>query len=632
MTRQTGQKKAIPAGAATTVLVGTFRPKNADWIKERKFYNLPLPESVKFAATEFHRKISRIVLMAEGFPTVAYAAKFREVVGGEWLAANGYGRAVRSHAAAYALYELGAKVSYATVLSDPAADVFVSSSRCPSVRIDAEFYSKPYPKTGGKSMPYIFDKLKPYFKKWHSAVVFNPVQGDFFSILDDVENKMAKFKKTSQDENTLRFIDLFAGIGGIRKGFEMACSDYGIKTECVFTSEIKPHAIEVLRQNNPDDHIHGDITKIEARDIPDFDILLGGFPCQAFSAAGKRLGFEDTRGTLFFDVARIIREKQPKGFVLENVEGLVNHDKRDSHAPMGNTLSVILETLDGLGYKVSWRVLNASDFGIPQDRKRIYIVGAKTVEPNLSAFPKCNSSVGEIIEHGLPPQKSKFIDKLLSHYPVEALQGKAIKDKRGGNNNIHSWDFELKGKVSPKQRTLLNALLKERRKHQWADQYGIQWMDGMPLTLDMIRTFFDDPYLEKMLDDLAEKRYVVKEHPKRKIRRGNVFVREQDPNLPLGYNIVAGKMSFEISKILAMDEIAPTLVAMDMQHLFVVDGNGVRNLSLREGLRLFGYPENFKFDIPKDLGYDLLGNTVVVPVVKAVTGRLLDVLTKGKTK
>lgn len=414
---------------------------------------------------------------------------------------------------------------------------------------------------------------------------------------------------------------MFAGIGGIRKGFELACKDRELKTECVFTSEIKPYAIKVLMQNHPDEVITGDITQVDAAKIPDFDFLLGGFPCQAFSAAGKRLGFEDTRGTLFFDVERILQEKQPYGFVLENVEGLVNHDKENSTDKIGRTLTIILESLEALGYKVSWRVLNAKYFGIPQERKRIYIVGTKKEKPNLEGFQRMTCSLADVLETGIPAVDSKFTRLLLRHYSVEELFGKAIKDKRGGNNNIHSWDIELKGPVSKEQRKLLNTMMTERRKKKWAKEYGIDWMDGMPLTKDMIRSFCDLPDLEELLEDLVSKKYLRKEYPKRKV--GNR--REQDSSLPLGYNIVAGKMSFEVSKVLSPKEIAPTLVAMDMQHLFVPDGDGIRQITLREGLRLFGYPDDYKFDVSIDEGYDLLGNTVVVPVIKAVSGRILDI-------
>lgn len=123
----------------------------------------------------------------------------------------------------------------------------------------------------------------------------------------------------------IRFIDLFAGIGGIRTGLSQALEEAGYAPKCVMTSEIKPYALKVLKDNYDQDNIVGDITQVDAGAIPDFDILCGGFPCQAFSSAGKRQGFADTRGTLFFEVERILREKKPKGFILENVEGLVNH-------------------------------------------------------------------------------------------------------------------------------------------------------------------------------------------------------------------------------------------------------------------------------------------------------------------
>lgn len=425
---------------------------------------------------------------------------------------------------------------------------------------------------------------------------------------------------------TIKFIDLFAGIGGIRKGFELACKERGIKTKCVFTSEIKPYAIKVLKDNHPNEKIRGDITEISTKEIPDFDFLLAGFPCQAFSSAGKRLGFADTRGTLFFEVERILKEKHPYGFILENVEGLVNHDKKNPRDKIGETLSTILSCLSNLGYLYSWKVLNAKDFGVPQDRKRIYIVGTKKERPNIDDFIPYETTLSDILETGKEVTESLFTERLLNHFSLEDLYGKSIKDKRGGKNNIHSWDIELKGKVTAIQKDLLNCLLKERRKKKWAEIYGIDWMDGMPLTLEMIKTFYDVDNLEEILEDLVQKTYVRKEYPKRKI--GNRRI--QDEKLPLGYNIVAGKMSFEVSKILSPTGIAPTLVAMDMQHLFVPDGKGIRPLTLREGLRLFGYPDDYKLNVSINEGYDLLGNTVVVPVIQAVAGRLLDIYERNE--
>ena len=169
-------------------------------------------------------------------------------------------------------------------------------------------------------------------------------------------------------------IDLFAGIGGLRLGFERTG-----RTETVFSSEIDKFARKTYEANFGSEPF-GDITKIEASDIPDHDILLAGFPCQAFSHAGLKKGFEDIRGTLFFDVARILKEKRPKAFLLENVKGLISHDK-------GNTFKTILETLNELGYDVHYKILNTKDFNIPQNRERIYIVGfLKEAVSNSSVF------------------------------------------------------------------------------------------------------------------------------------------------------------------------------------------------------------------------------------------------------
>ncbi|MCO5249529.1 MAG: DNA (cytosine-5-)-methyltransferase [Chitinophagales bacterium] len=432
--------------------------------------------------------------------------------------------------------------------------------------------------------------------------------------------------------NPVKFIDLFAGLGGIRLGFEKAFKDAGMETECVMTSEIKPYAIKTLKHNFEHDFLAGDIFEIRNEFIPDFDFLLGGFPCQPFSAGGKRQGFLDTRGTLFFEIERILRDKKPYGFILENVEGLIKHDLENKNDEIGRTLKTILETLENdLGYKTSWKVFDSLEFGLPQSRKRIFIVGTKDEKINLEGNEPRFNTLESILESGLPTLNSEFVDKLLAHFTIEELYGKSIKDKRGGDNNIHSWDIEIKGSVSKQQAEILNQLFKQRRKKQWAEEIGIDWMDGMPLTIQQISTFIDLPenQLKILLDNLTSKGYLKLEHPKKlvKVQTGSSFAtsREYDETKPKGYNIVTGKLSFEVNKVLDPKDIAPTLVATDVSRLAVPDGNGLRRLTIREGLRLFGYPEWYEIPTKEYDAFDLLGNTVAVPVVEFVAGKLAEV-------
>lgn len=188
-----------------------------------------------------------------------------------------------------------------------------------------------------------------------------------------------------------KMIDLFAGIGGTRLGFW----ETG-RVESVFSSEMDKFACKTYHANfgvMP----QGDITKISEEDIPDHDILVGGFPCQAFSQAGKKLGFEDTRGTLFFEIARILKKKRPKAFLLENVKNLTLHDK-------GRTFQVIKNTLEEMDYKIYPMLFKAKDFGVPQNRERIYIVGFDRKKIfNYDDFeepvPPCTpTKVGDILE------------------------------------------------------------------------------------------------------------------------------------------------------------------------------------------------------------------------------------------
>ena len=199
----------------------------------------------------------------------------------------------------------------------------------------------------------------------------------------------------------IRFIDLFAGTGGIRLGFQQACDKHDIKTQCVFASEINKNACKSYELNFGHNPL-SDITKIE--ELPEFDFMLAGFPCQAFSYAGKRRGFGDTRGTLFFEIERLLKKYKPKGFLLENVRGLTSHDK-------GRTFETITNSLKSIGYKVEYRLLNSSNFGIPQNRVRIYIVGILGYDFNM----KINSNLGAVDSHKFKDQRTQgsFFDKYI---------------------------------------------------------------------------------------------------------------------------------------------------------------------------------------------------------------------------
>lgn len=214
-------------------------------------------------------------------------------------------------------------------------------------------------------------------------------------------------RKTS----TIKFFSTFSGIGGFEIGIQNAHLKYASLCEkseqkecaqgrerptnqrqvllrdrdgsaplCVGYSEIDKYAISVYENHFKGVRNYGDITKINAEELPDFDCLVGGFPCQSFSIAGKRGGFDDARGTLFFDLARILQAKKPRLFVFENVKGLLSHDA-------GRTFRIIISTLDELGYDVQWQVLNSKDFGVPQNRERVIIVGHLRGTPRPQVFP-----------------------------------------------------------------------------------------------------------------------------------------------------------------------------------------------------------------------------------------------------
>lgn len=234
-----------------------------------------------------------------------------------------------------------------------------------------------------------------------------------------------------QTLNKYRFIDLFAGIGG----FHYALSSFGAK--CVFASEWDKYAAETYERNfnlKP----HGDVTLIKEDTIPNHDILCGGFPCQAFSISGKQKGFEDTRGTLFFDIARIISYHKPKVIFLENVKNLAKHDS-------GKTFQTILKTLDNLGYNVFSKVLNSSNFGLPQNRERVYIVGfEKSINSDNFRFPE-NLNIPISLEDVL--EENAKDAKIIERNDIEIYKNYFIEEDIFGNKILPNRPIQI-GKVN----------------------------------------------------------------------------------------------------------------------------------------------------------------------------------------
>ncbi len=332
-------------------------------------------------------------------------------------------------------------------------------------------------------------------------------------------------------------IDLFAGIGGIRLGFEQA---FGNGIETVFVSEMDKNAVKTYRANfssptSPSEKtcdISGDITKIDAADIPSFDICLAGFPCQAFSRAGKRMGFADdykgrSRGTLFAEVVRICEVHRPKVIFCENVKGLVGHDK-------GNTFKVIIGAFEQIGYKVFYKVLNSKDFGVPQNRERIYIVAFRNdIAPDVFEFPIGSDSdtcIEDILEKG--PVSTKYY--LSTSY--------------------------------------LDFCRRHRAKHE-ALGHGFG--------------------------------YIIR-----------------DRNEKAGA-VVCGGMGRERNLIIDHSITDYTPVTNIKGE---VSREDVRRMTPREWARLQGFPDSFVFPLADTPTYKQLGNSVTVPVIKAIASNIRDVL------
>lgn len=375
----------------------------------------------------------------------------------------------------------------------------------------------------------------------------------------------------------------------------------------MFSCDIKPDAIKTYNVNFDEQNVKSNIFNVD--DLPSFDLLCAGFPCQPFSSAGNKQGFDDDRGGIIFKIIELCGKYSPKYVILENVANLaVLND--------GKTILKICDEFRKIGYTTHYKKLNAQNFGVPQNRERIFIVCSKQgLHLDLDIITARKPLLlTDIIDYDAKYTDidRDFADSIVHLHSKQRLYGFKIQDKRGGGNNIHSWDFG--NNITEDQKKLMSSIMTERRKKHWAEHKKIDWMDGMPLTTQEITTFCDHENLQHLLDDLVVKKYLRLEKPKKILNNKRIY----DTDGENGYNICKGKLSFPVSHILDPHSVSPTLTATDCSKLAVIiDDTYVRKLTNNELKKINGFP--ISYIIPEGVNkYDLFGNMVCPPVVESI--------------
>jgi len=408
----------------------------------------------------------------------------------------------------------------------------------------------------------------------------------------------------------IKYIDLCCGIGGFRIGLQQFQTDMEnkYKFQCVFSADIKPDALKIYNLNFHEDLKKTDIYHIDISTIPAFDLLCCGFPCQPFSTAGNKRGFDDSRGGMIFKILEICKHHRPETFILENVSNLQTLEK-------GQYIQQIQKMFTDVGYHISYRKLNGLDFGVPQSRERVFIIGSTEHTVDISKLiGMSHPTLKTIIEYTAKYTDidKLFAERLLYLHRQKNIFGHKVQDKRGGDTNIHSWDIDYNGELSQDEKELMTKIMRERRKKHWALKKNIPWMDGMPLTELDIKTFYDNSNLRTMLHNLVKLGYLKLEKCKDLVDRKRIYKEDSER----GYNICKGKLSFPVSRILDPEGVSPTLTATDCCKLVVIiDDIYMRKLTALELKRLCGYPDEFKMTESVNM-YDLFGNTLMPPIVR----------------
>ena len=412
----------------------------------------------------------------------------------------------------------------------------------------------------------------------------------------------------------MKYCSLFSGIGG----FDLALDRLG--HECVYANDFDKYAAKVYNNKFNRKIDTRDIRLVKTDELPDFDLLVGGFPCQAFSIAGKRLGFEDTRGTLFFEIARIIKDKRPKYFLLENVKGLLNHNR-------GETYQTILATINELGYESEWQILNSKNHGVPQNRERIFISGYIRGEPGPKIFPIRNSNSKDIIQINSPIHSNNRV------YDSNGISP-ALNTMQGGNRQpkiigMINYTTEKRVHDTPKE---INEFLKEH-KNKTINEIA----DYLKLPKTQVEHYFRTDNsraiptpdiwekLKKLLDFNNTWDNAINETYTKQV--------EFEQTRRIYDTTISPTLTASSSDSIAIPVLTPnrlnkrqngrrfkengdesfTLTSQD-KHV-VYDGSKIRRLTEIECERLQGFPDNWTESISSTQRYKCLGNAVTVNVV-----------------
>lgn len=424
------------------------------------------------------------------------------------------------------------------------------------------------------------------------------------------------------------FIDLFSGIGG----FRVALEELGGK--CVGFSDVYKPAVKVYKDNfdTTEELEIGDITK--NHDLPYADILTGGVPCQSWSIAGRNKGFEDPRGKLWLDTIQVTEKVRPKAFIYENVKGLA--DPRNK-----KNLDLILGEFSKIGYKVRYKVLNAFDFGLPQSRERIFIVGFRNdIEDEEFEYPEPHKqlpNLSDILEDTITKSEAKESTRQKTNsFNMAAIVNKGnffiFSDVRNGDHTIHSWDL-IETTVLEKE--ICMKILRNRRK----PKYGPK--DGNPMSLEHIQELFTSNVLP--LDGEQRQEEVTKQQLDDLVEKG--ILRIQDGKYELANSKISSGINGVYRIFLPSSHVFSTLTKSGTRDFIATESipesvedkkayfieniymkKKYRPISIREGARLQGFDDSFKFNVPYSTAMGLLGNSIAVPIVREVSKKVIGVL------